>query len=989
MNRITRKTISILLSLVLVFSCINFSDLSIKADENVIKISTAEQLALIGKDENYPLDGQYELDADIENVTTTIGQTDEIYPDVFTGTFDGKGHTVTLDINAEKTYQGFIGSISGATIKNLVVKGKITSKRGWVAGITPKMVNSTIENCGAEVDIKFTDITASNIGEITGYSETSTIKNCYASGSISGKVKNCGGITGQIQKKTDIENCYNTADISTTLTSAQRVGGIAGYANTTSAYTSDITNCYNSGVITGSGQVGSIYGFMTKTTNSTNVYYLENTHENIYGFGNSVDVSGVSVVTADELKTLDSKLGEAYTTKQGTDYPILKWQTDSNKNTDEEDTATLETLVKTLPSGVIRPKFNETKNIVEYIQNIIDEKEEYKDKGIKVSIKSVENRFTDDKTFVEKDGTLNYYYKNMFENPASNMNFENVDVVFNLTLNNVTVEYTPSCVQLRWDLDKVADDLKTVAANYQDNQILGDNSSLDEVVSNLQLPNYPIVTYNDKSTTCKWVKTTYTSSDTNVISISNSADWDSNFENMYYKGSVYRQTTDKEVTITATFTFERFNDSSESSAFTETVTKDIKVKVPAYDEIKEESKKLEEKLASYQNNMSDFTTGETLDFNNVKDDIQLAIPKNLGLDGKYYSFDVESSDTSVMEIYGYRTYTYRPLPGQDSKDVTLNITVTNKENPNIKASTSVKLTVVPLTDKEIDNAINFMENAKNNFFEFIKNENTDKDNIVSDLKTFYGIFEKADGTVYASSYVDRPNNNGILVKIHNPEEVIPDNQRYWMSSDVNIIDDETLRVAKPEYNKKVQVGAVISHEVYENYAKRYADDEVYGPKFAKLANQTVTVSLNVIGEKGEEPTTTTEAPTTSEATTTQAATTDISATETTSVDKASQTTTDKNANVSKKKLTVKKVKVKKLKKKIRITWKKNTYSTGYVVKFKKTGKSKKYKTVVLKSNKKTKYYLKKKYKYTFKIRAYKLANKKKVYGRCKTIKIKK
>ena len=199
---------------------------------------------------------------------------------------------------------------------------------------------------------------------------------------------------------------------------------------------------------------------------------------------------------------------------------------------------------------------------------------------------------------------------------------------------------------------------------------------------------------------------------------------------------------------------------------------------------------------------------------------------------------------------------------------------------------------------------------------------------------------------------------------------------------MNIIDDETLRVAKPEYNTKVQVGAVISHEVYENYAKRYADDEVYGPKFAKLANQTVTVSLNVIGEKGEEPTTTEE-------TTTQAPTTDISATETTSVDKASQTTVGKNNNVSKKKLTIKKVKVKKLKKKIRITWKKNTYSTGYVVKFKKTGKSKKYKTVVLKSNKKTKYYLKKKYKYTFKIRAYKLANKKKVYGRWKTIKIKK
>ena len=71
-----------------------------------------------------------------------------------------------------------------------------------------------------------------------------------------------------------------------------------------------------------------------------------------------------------------------------------------------------------------------------------------------------------------------------------------------------------------------------------------------------------------------------------MISVAKNADWDNNYNNMYYKASVYRQNEDTDVTITATFTFERFNDSTEASGVTETFTKKIKVKVLAYDEVK-------------------------------------------------------------------------------------------------------------------------------------------------------------------------------------------------------------------------------------------------------------------------------------------------------------------------------------------------------------------------------------------------------------------
>ena len=223
--------------------------------------------------------------------------------------------------------------------------------------------------------------------------------------------------------------------------------------------------------------------------------------------------------------------------------------------------------------------------------------------------------------------------------------------------------------------------------------------------------------------------------------------------------------------------------------------------------------------------------------------------------------------------------------------------------------------------------------------------------------------------------------------------------RYWISSDKNIVDDETLRVTAPEYDTVVTVGALISHEVYENYAKRYADNEVYGPKFAQLADQTVTVDLKVKGEKGEVPPTT-EAPTTVESATTenpiteevttiqpetgtaaQTATTGNNNIQTT-IDNSKKKTTD--SGISKKKLTVKGLKAKKAKK-ISIKWKKNTYSSGYVIKYRALSKSKKYKKIILKSNKKNKLTLKRKYKYRIKIRAYKIINNVKVYGKWKTI----
>ena len=95
-------------------------------------------------------------------------------------------------------------------------------------------------------------------------------------------------------------------------------------------------------------------------------------------------------------------------------YPVLKWQIKA-ANTDVEDKATLDALVNELPSGVISPKFNTDKNINTYLSNLIESKEAYANKGIKVSIKNVENRFSDGATYIDEDGTIHYFYINLFD----------------------------------------------------------------------------------------------------------------------------------------------------------------------------------------------------------------------------------------------------------------------------------------------------------------------------------------------------------------------------------------------------------------------------------------------------------------------------------------------------------------------------------------------------------------------------------------------
>lgn len=221
MKRNTKsKTLSLLLALVIV---LGLSPGSAWA-ANTKPVRSAEDFS------DMAANGNYILMADIE-ITAPYGNSSQ----KFTGTFDGNGHTITLNINDNILNNGGAFSYIGqtGTVKDLIIFGSITGNN--------------------------------NIGGIAGKSE-GTIENCYNAANVIGN-RYVGGIAGYLGEKNIaafVENCSNTGNISATASKRGQgqAGGIAGYIQNSSSV---ISNCCNSGAVTAKTQAGAIAGYCQGT----------------------------------------------------------------------------------------------------------------------------------------------------------------------------------------------------------------------------------------------------------------------------------------------------------------------------------------------------------------------------------------------------------------------------------------------------------------------------------------------------------------------------------------------------------------------------------------------------------------------------------------------------------------------------------------------------------------------------------------------------
>lgn len=183
------------------------------AEERMIHITTAEQLQQLARDcvlDSYSVGLNVVLDQDLD-----LGGVEFEPIPTFSGTFDGRGHTIFgLAIQREGSHLGFFRYIQAeGVVRNLSLSGTVAPgdgqhQIGGVAGTN----RGLIENCsfsGSVSGLRY-------VGGIAGENE-GTIRSCTFSGSVDAK-RATGGIAGS--NSGVLLDCESRATVNTTISEA-------------------------------------------------------------------------------------------------------------------------------------------------------------------------------------------------------------------------------------------------------------------------------------------------------------------------------------------------------------------------------------------------------------------------------------------------------------------------------------------------------------------------------------------------------------------------------------------------------------------------------------------------------------------------------------------------------------------------------------------------------------------------------------------------
>ena len=317
-----KRLVSILLVLVMVLGML--PTVAAAADAPT-EISSAEEFATM------PASGDYILKADII-ITAPYGNN-------FSGTFDGDGHTVTLDITGTANYVGMFKNLTGAagktvTVKNVILAGKIdAASRGNVGGIAgfanPYSGPIKIENCKNTATIIAKEKVGGILGSCQSDANEVSVIGCGNTGTITASGYYAGGIVGNLAAGQTIDSCSNSG----TVQAAAYAAGILGYGkmNSSSDTAPTVQNCFSVGTISADEDVAAIAAGTSGTVN--NCYALTGTATDIAESGFTVDAKS-AFKTESEMKSADfaALLGEGFMAKAGS-YPVLRWETPTASKT--------------------------------------------------------------------------------------------------------------------------------------------------------------------------------------------------------------------------------------------------------------------------------------------------------------------------------------------------------------------------------------------------------------------------------------------------------------------------------------------------------------------------------------------------------------------------------------------------------------------------------------------------------------------------------
>ena len=466
---------------------------------------------------------------------------------------------------------------------------------------------------------------------------------------------------------------------------------------------------------------------------------------------------------------------------------------------------------------------------------------------------------------IDADGTIRYKWNTNGSTPAADAFLRPTVVLSYQGADGKTyTKETDGCYFIiGLDEAKARAALQTVADRIT---LPAEISSADALTS---LPRYPLkagvdagsVDYNDSASVELWTTAAWTSSNTGVIAITQ-------VSYPYYApytAAVTLPQKDTAVTLTLTLTYNGREDLKVSKVYTVNVKGSAAVRELDYQEL------LETALTEY--GLKDPRDSSAIDNANVVSDIQFPTTWQLNtiayrdyekeFDGKYTPVLLTTSDDSVVVSADpatanvARMVTYRPLPGQAARTVTVTMKILSRPggegkdyaSMTVLASRDITLTVQPLTQAELDAAAAFMQKVctEEVYWEGIRKANTDRNGVTGDMRSFIEIVPNGDGYKFVRDMADY---NAVGVKADDIDGWYDAQQyRCFRSSNSAIVAHETLLLTQPQYNTKITIDSVLSYTEYAKYWEKFRSDPAYA-QFARFYKQPISVSVKVIGTEG-------------------------------------------------------------------------------------------------------------------------------------------
>ena len=267
---------------------------------------------------------------------------------------------------------------------------------------------------------------------------------------------------------------------------------------------------------------------------------------------------------------------------------------------------------------------------------------------------------------------------------------------------------------------------------------------------------------------------------------------------------------------------------------------------------------------NYQSLLVDFVDKTTKpDLRKVDADLQMPRPyllqqEGIMTDSYNQKVTMVSLTPDVLGFNGYHAMVYRPLPGEEAAEARYVVTITTRSSGQLLARQEFSFTIQPFTKQELDDAAAFMRKALTGdvYWDGIKNKNTDKTNVTSDLYPFAEICKNEDGTLeYVRGTVNMTFDGIEADDI--PGWLDTEKYRCFRSSRPSVIENELLRVHRPEYNTTVTLDSVLTYTKYAQYWEKFGLNGTEETKekyklFEQFYKQPVSVDLTVTGLTGKD-----------------------------------------------------------------------------------------------------------------------------------------